>query len=53
MAIVYRIVQDHRGEVKVDSQPGAGTTITVELPVAGGGRSIGPAGGPEVAEAMP
>jgi two-component system sensor histidine kinase PilS (NtrC family) len=53
MAIVYRIVQDHRGEVKVDSQPGAGTTITVELPVAGGGRAIGPAGGPEVAEAMP
>ena len=33
MAIVYRIVQDHRGQVRVDSHPGAGTTIAVELPL--------------------
>jgi two-component system, NtrC family, sensor histidine kinase PilS len=32
MAIVYRIVQEHGGTVAVDSQPGTGTTITVELP---------------------
>lgn len=35
MAIVYRIVQDHGGRLRVDSRPGAGTTITVELPAAG------------------
>ena len=33
MAIVYRIVQDHGGRVEVDSRPGAGTTIAVELPL--------------------
>ena len=33
MAIVYRIVQDHGGRLLVDSRPGGGTTITVELPV--------------------
>jgi signal transduction histidine kinase len=32
MAIVYRIVQDHGGRLRVDSRPGAGTTIIVELP---------------------
>jgi two-component system sensor histidine kinase PilS (NtrC family) len=35
MAIVYRIVQDHGGRLRVDSRPGAGTTITVELPATG------------------
>ncbi len=35
MAIVYRIVQEHGGRVVVDSAPGAGTSITAELPVAG------------------
>jgi two-component system sensor histidine kinase PilS (NtrC family) len=32
MAIVYRIVQDHGGRLRVDSRPGAGAVITVELP---------------------
>jgi two-component system sensor histidine kinase PilS (NtrC family) len=32
MAIVYRIVQEHGGELSVDSSPGAGCTITVRLP---------------------
>jgi len=32
MAIVYRIVQEHGGRLHVDSRPGVGTTITVELP---------------------
>lgn len=33
MAIVYRIVQDRDGRISVDSRPGGGTTITVELPL--------------------
>ncbi len=33
MAIVYRIVQDLRGELSVDSRPGAHTRITVRLPL--------------------
>ncbi len=32
MAIVYRIVEEHGGEMSVDSAPGAGTIITVTLP---------------------
>src|SRR5581483_9521338 len=32
MAISYRIVQSHGGEIDVASRPGAGTTITVSLP---------------------
>jgi two-component system, NtrC family, sensor histidine kinase PilS len=35
MAIVYRIVQDHGGRLRVASRPGAGTAITVELPTVG------------------
>src|SRR5438132_261711 len=32
MAISYRIVQAHGGEIEVASRPGGGTTITVSLP---------------------
>ena len=32
MAIVYRIVQEHGGQLDVVSRPGGGTTITVDLP---------------------
>jgi two-component system, NtrC family, sensor histidine kinase PilS len=32
MAISYRIVQAHGGDIDVASRPGAGTTITVSLP---------------------
>jgi two-component system, NtrC family, sensor histidine kinase PilS len=32
MAIVYRIVEEHGGRIEVESAPGRGTTITVELP---------------------
>jgi two-component system sensor histidine kinase PilS (NtrC family) len=35
MAIVYRIVQDHGGRLRVASRPGSGTAITVELPTVG------------------
>jgi two-component system sensor histidine kinase PilS (NtrC family) len=32
LSIVHRIVSDYGGEVKVTSQPSAGTTVTVRLP---------------------
>lgn len=38
MAIVYRIVEEHGGTIRADSDPGAGTAITVELPVRGSRR---------------
>jgi two-component system sensor histidine kinase PilS (NtrC family) len=47
MAIVYRIVEDHGGRLRVDSAPGGGTTITVELPAAGPGTPLG--GRPQLA----
>jgi two-component system sensor histidine kinase PilS (NtrC family) len=34
MAIVYRIIEEHGGSLNVDSFPGMGTTITVEIPIA-------------------
>lgn len=34
MAISYRIVQEHGGRIDVDSREGAGSTITVSLPLA-------------------
>ncbi|MGB5551787.1 MAG: ATP-binding protein [Thermoanaerobaculia bacterium] len=36
MAIVYRIVEEHGGQLAVDSQPGQGTVITVALPITPG-----------------
>jgi two-component system sensor histidine kinase PilS (NtrC family) len=32
LAIVHRIVTDYSGEIRVSSQPGAGTTVSVRLP---------------------
>jgi signal transduction histidine kinase len=32
LAIVHRIVTDYHGEIRVDSTPGAGTTVSVRLP---------------------
>jgi two-component system sensor histidine kinase PilS (NtrC family) len=34
LAIVHRIVQDHRGEVAIESDVGRGTRVTVRLPAA-------------------
>ncbi len=33
MAIVYRIVKEHGGQIRVDSEPQRGSCITVRLPV--------------------
>ncbi|MDQ7851064.1 MAG: ATP-binding protein, partial [Armatimonadota bacterium] len=35
LAISYRIVQEHRGAINVQSEVGRGTTFTVSLPAAG------------------
>jgi len=35
MAIVYRILQEHGGQVHVETAPGAGTAISAELPIGG------------------
>lgn len=37
LAIVYRIVEEHGGRIRVKSAPGAGTAITITLPIAGPG----------------
>jgi len=33
LAIVHRIVSDYNGEIRINSQPGAGTTVSVRLPL--------------------
>jgi len=33
LAVVYAAVAEHRGSVSIDSAPGSGTTVTVELPI--------------------
>ncbi|MFZ5797609.1 MAG: ATP-binding protein [Desulfobulbaceae bacterium] len=33
LAISQKIISDHRGVIRIDSVPGQGTTVTVELPV--------------------
>jgi two-component system, NtrC family, sensor kinase len=34
LAISYRIITEHGGTISVSSQPGAGTTFTINIPVA-------------------
>jgi signal transduction histidine kinase len=32
MSITRKIVEEHGGEIRVESRPGAGTTFTLRLP---------------------
>ena len=32
LAISQKIISDHKGSIRIDSAPGQGTTVTVELP---------------------
>jgi two-component system sensor histidine kinase PilS (NtrC family) len=43
LSIVYQIIRDHGGTINVRSLVGQGTTITVELPLAGNNGSDAPA----------
>jgi two-component system cell cycle sensor histidine kinase/response regulator CckA len=36
LSLVHGIVLDHGGEIRVESEPGAGTTIRIDLPAANG-----------------
>jgi PAS domain S-box-containing protein len=49
LSICYRIVEDHHGDIGVESTPGVGTTFTVRIPdnldeVRGNGEGSGPVG---------
>ncbi len=35
LSIVFRIIEDHHGQISVDSAPGKGTEFTIRLPIAG------------------
>jgi len=32
LAVVFRVVQEHGGKIRVQSRPGTGSTFTIELP---------------------
>ena len=39
MSIAQGIVRGHEGRMEVQSQPGQGTTVTIDLPLAGESRT--------------
>lgn len=38
LSVVYSIIKNHRGDIRIESQPGQGTTVTISLPIAGNQR---------------
>jgi signal transduction histidine kinase len=40
LAVVQRVVQDHRGEVRIEDAPGGGACFVIRLPLAPGGRPV-------------
>ena len=45
LSICYRIVQEHRGRLHVESWEGKGTTFTVEIPIVAEQNQVAPAPG--------
>ncbi|HEY1077441.1 MAG TPA: ATP-binding protein [Fontimonas sp.] len=43
LSIVFRILEDHKGSISVESTPGKGTEFTIRLPIGGSARSSRPA----------
>jgi two-component system sensor histidine kinase PilS (NtrC family) len=43
LAVVFRVVQEHGGRIRVRSRPGEGALFTLELPAAAKARPRGPA----------
>jgi signal transduction histidine kinase len=40
LAVTYRIIRNHRGDIRVSSVPGKGSTFTVEMPVESGSHPV-------------
>lgn len=40
LTVTYRVVEEHRGTIKIDSTVGEGTTVTILLPVTGGAHLV-------------
>ncbi len=40
LAISYKIIQEHKGQMGVESEPGKGTTFTIRLPASGDGGCV-------------
>lgn len=38
LSVAYSIIKNHRGDIRIESQPGQGTTVTISLPIAGNQR---------------
>jgi signal transduction histidine kinase len=39
LSVAHRIIADHHGTISVDSRPGEGTLVSVELPMAPAGEA--------------
>jgi two-component system sensor histidine kinase SenX3 len=48
LSVVRNVIDAHRGEIHVDSRPGAGTTVTIELPAVHETGAVAYGGGADV-----